>query len=354
MDTRSMSSGRNCVTLKDSLVQLRPRALALLLELARRAGEVVTKRDLMARVWPNSVVTDDSLVQCVVEIRRELGDAQQRVLRTVPRRGYLLMADDEPAGAATATKSSWYRGRRAEFLSAGMIVLVALAALGLAVSSRDDPSDRGPLTIAVLPLRQIEGAVAADGLGLAYMVSGELARNPDLRVVSTLVTADLLSIAIDSGLHPEEAVQAAERAVELGPGDPDNWLALGLAQYHARRIDAGLRSVEKAVSWNRTPAPVYAIVEARLRYAVQDYPAAVRKARECMERAPAAIVCKAIWLSSQVRIGHVAEAQSEWGRLVKAAPTLENYHYAPRDTPEARAIEQDLDQLRRNPVVAAP
>jgi DNA-binding winged helix-turn-helix (wHTH) protein len=34
------------------LVQLRPQALSVLLELARRAGEVVTKRDLMTRVWP--------------------------------------------------------------------------------------------------------------------------------------------------------------------------------------------------------------------------------------------------------------------------------------------------------------
>src|SRR4029077_15692501 len=49
-------------------VELRPQALAVLLELGRRHGELVTKLDLSARVWPGVSVTDDSLVQCVVEI----------------------------------------------------------------------------------------------------------------------------------------------------------------------------------------------------------------------------------------------------------------------------------------------
>ena len=53
-------------------VELRPQALAVLLELGRRHGELVTKLDLSARVWPGVSVTDDSLVQCVVEIRRAL------------------------------------------------------------------------------------------------------------------------------------------------------------------------------------------------------------------------------------------------------------------------------------------
>ena len=157
----------------------------------------------------------------------------------------------------------------------------------------------------------------------------------------------LLSFAIDSGQHAEEAVQAAERAVELGPGEPDNWLALGLAQYHARRTDAALRNVEKAISWNRgLRPPVYAVVEARVRYAVQDYEHALRSARDCMERVPALVVCKAIWLSSQVRAGHAAQAEAAWPRLVTAAPWLQSYQYAPRGTPEARAIDEDLERLR--------
>jgi DNA-binding winged helix-turn-helix (wHTH) protein len=54
------------------MVQLRPQALAVLVELGRRPGELITKQDLNARVWPDISVTDDSLVQCIVEIRRAL------------------------------------------------------------------------------------------------------------------------------------------------------------------------------------------------------------------------------------------------------------------------------------------
>ena len=54
------------------LVALRPRAFDVLLFLARRAGALVTKDELLDAVWPGLVVTDDSLVQCIVEIRRAL------------------------------------------------------------------------------------------------------------------------------------------------------------------------------------------------------------------------------------------------------------------------------------------
>ena len=83
-------------------VQLRPQALAVLLELARRPGELITKSDLNARVWPGVSVTDDSLVQCVVEIRRALNDSRQRVVRTMPRRGYLLIVDAADSGRVIA------------------------------------------------------------------------------------------------------------------------------------------------------------------------------------------------------------------------------------------------------------
>jgi hypothetical protein len=46
----------------------------------------------MQAVWPDSFVTDDSLVQCALELRRALDDRDQQLLKTVPRRGYLFAA----------------------------------------------------------------------------------------------------------------------------------------------------------------------------------------------------------------------------------------------------------------------
>lgn len=73
-------------------IDLRPRCQAVLSLLARHAGRLVTKPELMAAVWPGVVVTDDSLTQCIAEIRRVLHDHDRQIVRTVPCRGYLLVA----------------------------------------------------------------------------------------------------------------------------------------------------------------------------------------------------------------------------------------------------------------------
>src|SRR5258708_4079018 len=111
------------------LVQLRPQALAVLLELGRRPGELITKRDLNARVWPGVSVTDDSLVQCVVEIRRALHDNRQRVVRTMPRRGYLLIVD------AADSKCREARMFEASRLTVAILSIVEIARLDLLISN---------------------------------------------------------------------------------------------------------------------------------------------------------------------------------------------------------------------------
>src|SRR5271169_542060 len=84
-------------------VALRPQAFAVLRYLADQAGRLVTKDELMHALWPGLVVTDDSLVQCVHEIRRAFQDNDRAVLKTAPKRGYRLVlpadaAEDRPWG----------------------------------------------------------------------------------------------------------------------------------------------------------------------------------------------------------------------------------------------------------------
>jgi pimeloyl-ACP methyl ester carboxylesterase/DNA-binding winged helix-turn-helix (wHTH) protein len=73
-------------------VPLRPQDLAVLSCLARNVDHVVTKDELMRVVWPNVIVTDDSLVQCIGKLRRALGDEEHRVIQTESRRGYRLVS----------------------------------------------------------------------------------------------------------------------------------------------------------------------------------------------------------------------------------------------------------------------
>ena len=72
------------------LVALRAQTMSVLECLAKRAGRLVSKSELFQSVWPGVVVTDDSLVQCIGEIRRAVGDHDHRVIQTAQRRGYRL------------------------------------------------------------------------------------------------------------------------------------------------------------------------------------------------------------------------------------------------------------------------
>jgi len=73
-------------------IYLRPKAFDVLCYLVESAGRLVSKSELYQAIWPNVAVSDDSLVQCIRELRQKLGDDEHRLIKTVSRRGYLLDA----------------------------------------------------------------------------------------------------------------------------------------------------------------------------------------------------------------------------------------------------------------------
>src|SRR5881396_1495155 len=73
-------------------VGLRPKAFDVLTYLVERHGRLVTKAELIDAIWPDAAVTDNSLAQCLAEIRRALADESQQTIRTVARRGYVFAA----------------------------------------------------------------------------------------------------------------------------------------------------------------------------------------------------------------------------------------------------------------------
>ena len=74
-------------------IPLRPKSFALLRLLVEQAGRLLDRDTIMAAVWPDVVVGDESITQCVRDIRKALGDEAQALLQTVPKRGYLLAAE---------------------------------------------------------------------------------------------------------------------------------------------------------------------------------------------------------------------------------------------------------------------
>src|SRR6266404_1162633 len=78
----------------DTPVRLGSRAFDTLAALVERAGEVVGKEELIARVWPQTFVEESNLKIQVSALRRALGDGQggRRYVVTVPGRGYNFVA----------------------------------------------------------------------------------------------------------------------------------------------------------------------------------------------------------------------------------------------------------------------
>ena len=73
-------------------IALRHKSFDVLVYLLERPRRVVTKGELLDAVWGDRVVTEGSLKHCLMEVRAAIGDDQRKLIRTVPRRGYMLEA----------------------------------------------------------------------------------------------------------------------------------------------------------------------------------------------------------------------------------------------------------------------
>src|ERR1700757_2535784 len=78
----------------DEPLQLGGRALDTLIALVERAGEVVTQRELISRVWPDVTVDEANLRVHIASLRKALGDGREgtRYIVTVAGRGYCFVA----------------------------------------------------------------------------------------------------------------------------------------------------------------------------------------------------------------------------------------------------------------------
>src|ERR1700675_1010230 len=84
----------NQISAAGKTVKLEPKAMAALIYLANRPGQVVSREALLSAVWPGVVVGDDSLTQVVIKLRKALGDAPEdpAYIQTISKGGYRLVA----------------------------------------------------------------------------------------------------------------------------------------------------------------------------------------------------------------------------------------------------------------------
>jgi len=95
---------RGALLRHDNELKLRPKSYEVLRILVENAGKLVSRQELFDTAWSTTVVTDDALTQCLMDIRRALRDAEQDLIKTVPRRGYIFEAVTLPLAKPTGPR----------------------------------------------------------------------------------------------------------------------------------------------------------------------------------------------------------------------------------------------------------
>src|SRR5688500_17037616 len=77
--------------------RLRQKTLQVLLYLIEQRQRPVTREELRETIWPEVIVGDNALEQCLAEIRRSLGDNSRhpRFIKTIPKVGYCFIGPVE-------------------------------------------------------------------------------------------------------------------------------------------------------------------------------------------------------------------------------------------------------------------
>ncbi|MEW6367571.1 MAG: winged helix-turn-helix domain-containing protein [Acidobacteriota bacterium] len=173
----------------DCTRRVEPQLMDLLVFLASRAGQVVTRQDILDGVWGGTAVSEDSITTSIYQLRRALGDDAHspRFIETIPKRGYRLLvaasAHDEGTTSEPAVRAI-HRKRRYAFIAVGCLIPVALAAIGFWIDgARRTPGVR---SLAVLPLKNLSAEPGDDYLsdGITAALITELAKMEPLRVIS--------------------------------------------------------------------------------------------------------------------------------------------------------------------------
>ena len=90
-------------------IPLRRKTYRLLQLLVENAGQLLDRDTIYQAIWADLAVSDDSITQCIHEIRRGLGDKSQRIVRTVPGRGYQMAAEVTTVNRQCRSHHRYYR-----------------------------------------------------------------------------------------------------------------------------------------------------------------------------------------------------------------------------------------------------
>ena len=177
-------------------LHLEPKSMEVLAYLVANAGDVVSRDELLEKVWPDVHVGDNSLTSAIIKIRRALGDnaRDRRYVETIPKRGYRLIATIREISALPVVKDApWSSSARRRISLAAFAALIVVAAGTAAIwrlttspstGIETLQSPRHRIMVAVAPFVNASHDADQDYLsrGIADSILTDLARSPDLSV----------------------------------------------------------------------------------------------------------------------------------------------------------------------------
>ena len=176
------------------VIHLRPKTFELLRLLVTNSHRLLTKQELLDAVWPRVNVGEDSLFQCIREIRAALGDHQRQIVKLVSGRGYIFAGDvssdiaavpkhapaiaaRNPPGTGSRFHAVWRRG---VLLFAGLTI-IAIGAI-LLLSGRPSGETKQVVEVAPFTFKQDDPQGAALARGVVAELIGGLSRIDGIRL----------------------------------------------------------------------------------------------------------------------------------------------------------------------------
>jgi len=195
----------NTISQNGVSTRVEPKVMEVLVCLSRHAGNSISKEELLENVWRDTFVSDDVLKRAISELRRVLKDdaRESRVIETIPKRGYRLLAEVHPVNPPVAIGSDLQPSKtdspvvpansrpwKISLTAVAGVVMVCAFIFGLNPGGlRDRFFGRNiPVinSLAVLPLQNLSGDPSQDYFadGMTEELITELSRLNPLRVIS--------------------------------------------------------------------------------------------------------------------------------------------------------------------------
>ena len=239
-------------------VHLAPKAYDVLVELLRESGKLVTKEELLARVWPEAFVEEGILTVHVSNLRKALGDLDRppRCIETVPRSGYRFIAPVTPRLASDEAAPA----------GNGVVPLEVYELVGrgrshLLSASHFELPDAVSSFQAAIEI-DASSATARAGPGTDAMRSGGLSGRATARHSEAKASA-LRALAMDSTCADAQAAlgvvlflsewdwlgaeRSLRRALEINPAHSEALLHYGSLMEALGQLDKGLRLKQQAL-----------------------------------------------------------------------------------------------------------